>query len=509
MTFELKGSAIDLRLNKSQPAIEISADILALGNKLVRTCVELGGATQAWFSKVDEKQTVHWIAGWPDNSLPVQFSTRALRDVIQLGKEFTFYDHAELVSGGLFPVLKDDRAIGLLALLSDQTNYFCPSTIAWIQTLTETLSYTVLQVENQTKKIQAEYSVNRVLQSGLNFRETFRAIFELLSDLIDVDAAIVLKYNHASQQFDLLATHGIDPRVLAKIHLYIENGLTRRATREHRSIQVDNMFVSEPGENHVSLFSQEDFQAHSTVPLIGQRDLLGVMEIFWRESQYADTWKLEILQMVGEAVAFALEHKTIIEALRLRNEELTSKYTATIEGLSRALELRDLETDGHTRRVSVLTVRLTEHMQIPADQRAAIQQGALLHDIGKLGIPDAILLKPGSLTPREWKVMQQHPLYAYNILAPIISLRQALDIPLYHHERWNGSGYPYGLVGEQIPLSARLFAVVDVYDALTSDRPYRSAWSRSQALEYLREQAGQQFDPQVVTHFLELIDETQ
>lgn len=508
MPFELKGSTVDLQLNKSQPAIEISADILALGSKLVRTCVELGGATQAWFSKVDEKQTVHWIAGWPDNALPVQFSPRALRDVIQFGREFTFRDHTELLSGGIFPVQKDDQVIGLLALLSDQTNYFCPSTLAWIQALAETLSYSVLQVENQTKKIQAEYSVNRILQSGLNFREIFKAIFELLSDLVEADAAIVLKYNPASQQFDLLATHGIDARVLAKIHLYIENGLTRRVVGERPSIQLENMLLSESDENHVSLFSQEGFRAHITIPLLGQRDLLGVIEIFWRESQYADTWKLEILQMVGEAVTFAMEHTTVVEALKRRNDELTSTYTATIEGLSRALELRDLETDGHTRRVSALTVRLTEHMQIPMDQRASIQQGALLHDIGKLGIPDAVLLKPGSLTPREWKVMQQHPLYAYNILAPIISLRQALDIPLYHHERWNGSGYPYGLVGEQIPLSARLFAVVDVYDALTSDRPYRSAWSRSQALEYLREQAGQQFDPQVVAHFLELINET-
>jgi HD-GYP domain-containing protein (c-di-GMP phosphodiesterase class II) len=508
MPFEFKGPTVDLWLNKSQSAIEISADILALGNKLVRTCVEVGGATQAWFSRVDAKQAVHWITGWPDHMSPTQFSPQLLHDVIRFGREFTFHDHADLLSGGLFPILQGGQVIGLLALLSDQTNYFCPSTLAWIQTLTETLSYSVLQVENQTKKIQAEYSLNRILQSGLSFRETFRAIFELLSDLVDADAAIILKYNPASQQFDLLATHGVEPRILAKIHLYIENGLTRRVVREQRSLQIENMLVSESGENHVGLFSQEGFQAHITIPLIAQRDLLGVIEVFWRESQHADTWKLEILQMVGDAVTFALEHTTIVESLKRRNDELTSTYTATIEGLSRALELRDLETDGHTRRVSALTVRLAEHMQIPADQRASIQQGALLHDIGKLGIPDAILLKPGSLTPREWKVMQQHPLYAYNILAPIISLRQALDIPLYHHERWNGSGYPYGLANEQIPLSARLFAVVDVYDALTSDRPYRSAWTRTQALEYLQEQAGQQFDPGVVTHFLEMINET-
>jgi HD-GYP domain-containing protein (c-di-GMP phosphodiesterase class II) len=201
-----------------------------------------------------------------------------------------------------------------------------------------------------------------------------------------------------------------------------------------------------------------------------------------------------------------MEHTAIVEELKHRNEELTSTYTSTIEGLSRALELRDLETEGHTRRVSDLSLRLAEHMQIPPDQRVFIQQGALLHDIGKLGIPDAILLKPGSLTPQEWKVMQQHPLYAYNILASILTLRQALAIPLYHHERWDGSGYPYGLKGEQIPLSARLFAVVDVYDALTSNRPYRSAWSRSEAVDYLHEQSGKLFDQRVVTHFLDLIN---
>ena len=178
-----------------------------------------------------------------------------------------------------------------------------------------------------------------------------------------------------------------------------------------------------------------------------------------------------------------------------------------IEGLSRALELRDIETEGHTRRVSQLTMRLVKHVQIPADQWDSIRQGALLHDIGKLGIPDAILLKPGSLTPRERKVMQQHVQYGYNILVPIISSRHTLDITLYHHEHWDGKGYPYGLQAEQIPQVARLFAVVDVFDALTSDRPYRAAWSHSQALQYINVQAGRQFDPHVVELFLEIAGE--
>ena len=142
-------------------------------------------------------------------------------------------------------------------------------------------------------------------------------------------------------------------------------------------------------------------------------------------------------------------------------------------------------------------------MGIPKEQHTFLFQGALLHDIGKLGIPDAILFKPGSLTSKEWDIMKQHPQYAYSILAPTISLQQVLDIPLYHHERWNGTGYPFGIVGEKIPLFARLFAVVDVFDALTSDRPYRSAWSRSQAAAYIRENSGELFDPEIVVLFLD------
>jgi HD-GYP domain-containing protein (c-di-GMP phosphodiesterase class II) len=504
MEFKHKDPLVELQLNQKKSAVEISAEILALGNQLVRTCVEQGGAIQAWFSRVDGKQDVHWIASWPADSLPSHFSSQALKSVVTLGKKFIFHDHTELVSGGIFPVKKDGSVVCLLALVSDQTDYFSESTVAWIQALTETISYNIFQLEYQTKKVHVEFSINRILQSRLNFRDTFQAIFDVLSDIVEADAAIALKYNSISRQFSLLGTHGFGARTIAKVHMYIENGLQKRFVSESQSIQIENIPISDSGEGFNDLFSREGFQAYVTIPLINRRELLGVFEVFWREIQYADSWKLDILQTVGESIAFAMEHTTIVEELKRRNEELTSTYTSTIEGLSRALELRDLETEGHTRRVGELTIRLAEQMQIPPDQRASIQQGALLHDIGKLGIPDAILLKPGSLTPQEWKVMQQHPLYAYNILASILTLRQALVIPLYHHERWDGSGYPYGLKGEQIPLSARLFAVVDVYDALTSDRPYRSAWSRSEALDYLREQAGKLFDPQVVTHFLEL-----
>jgi putative nucleotidyltransferase with HDIG domain len=240
--------------------------------------------------------------------------------------------------------------------------------------------------------------------------------------------------------------------------------------------------------------------------LIGHNELTGVIEVFWRETQTTQTWSWDFLNHLAEQIAFAMQRAEIIKAIQQRNEELLVRNNATIEGFSRALEFRNIETAGHTRRVSQFAVLLAEHMGIPSEEWNAIRQGALLHDIGKLGIPDKILLKPESLTPDERMIMQKHVFYGYKILAPIISAEHTLDITRYHHEHWDGKGYPYGLKGEQIPLVARMFTIIDVFDALSSDRPYRSAWSHSQVVHYLKEQAGREFDPQIVNLFLEIAD---
>ena len=199
--------------------------------------------------------------------------------------------------------------------------------------------------------------------------------------------------------------------------------------------------------------------------------------------------------------------KLIQERAKLRdaNTQLLSAYEATIEGWSHALDLRDRETEGHSRRVTQLTVKLAQALGIDDNDIMHIRRGALLHDMGKIGIPDSILHKPDKLTDEEWKIMRQHPQLAYDMLYPIEYLRPALEIPLTHHEKWDGTGYPHGLKGEEIPIVARLFAVVDVWDALTSDRPYRPAWSLEQALAYIREQSGKHFDPQVVDLFFKVV----
>ncbi|MBL0345956.1 MAG: HD-GYP domain-containing protein [Anaerolineales bacterium] len=192
----------------------------------------------------------------------------------------------------------------------------------------------------------------------------------------------------------------------------------------------------------------------------------------------------------------------LFESQQRSNQELTLAYDATIEGWSRALDLRDKETEGHSKRVTERAVKLARTFGLSETELIQVRWGALLHDIGKMGVPDSILLKPDSLTEEEWMVMKKHPIFAYELLAPVRYLRLALDIPYCHHERWDGSGYPRSLAGEQIPLTARIFAVVDVQDALLSDRPYRTAWTVDKVRKHIRTLSGTHFDPQVVEAFL-------
>ena len=200
------------------------------------------------------------------------------------------------------------------------------------------------------------------------------------------------------------------------------------------------------------------------------------------------------------------ERKQAEEALHIAHNQLRDAYERTIEGWVRALDLRDRETEGHTQRVTEITIKVASRLGFSEEELSHMKRGALLHDMGKIAIPDEILQKPGPLNEAEWERMRQHPMYAYEMLSPIEYLRPALDIPFYHHERWDGSGYPHGLAGEKIPLAARLFAIVDVWDALRSDRPYRKQLPHDQVVAYLREKSNILFDPKLIDLFLKFVE---
>lgn len=487
--------------------VGVFRDVSIWGKRYLKILANHKGILQVWLAQVDEISAVRWVTNSPAIPMPVQFTSDVLQAVIQQGKEFTFIDHAELMSGGLFPLAKHGRVVGLIGLLSGQTDFFKPETMQWIHTLSDILLDDGSEDgSGGSQERQVEQSITYLIQSRVDIRDALHDVMEKLAVLLKADAITTLRYLPALQRFELLETLGLEKLSLAKLHLHLEIGLGRRSS-VNGPLWIDDLYRTPPDLQPLTRFGEEGYHSYLAMPLFAHNDLIGVLEVAWKQRLDSIPARMEFLERVAQQVAFAMVRTNILRDLRQSNSELMTRYNAMIEGLSRALELRDLETEGHTRRVSLLTMALVHHMQFPAEQWDSIRQGALLHDIGKIGVPDAILLKPGSLTAQERKIMQQHVQYGYNILAPIVNARYTLDITLYHHERWDGKGYPYGLAAEQIPLVARLFSIVDVFDALTSDRPYRTAWDRFQALEYITAESGTLFDPQIVKLFMEVISD--
>jgi HD-GYP domain-containing protein (c-di-GMP phosphodiesterase class II) len=282
--------------------------------------------------------------------------------------------------------------------------------------------------------------------------------------------------------------------------------LAGRVVLERKLVQFPDLLESTEG--HPAPYTAgEGFRSYFGVPLISKGQIKGVMEIFNRQATRPDLDWLGFLQTLAGQAAIAIDNVQLFRNLQRSNQELILAYDTTLAGWGRALELRDKETQGHTDRVVELTLELARRMGVGGEELTHIMRGTLLHDIGKMGIPDNILHKPGPLSKEEWKIMRQHPQYAYDLMNPIPFLRQALDIPYSHHERWDGSGYPRGLNGEDIPLAARIFAVVDIWDALLYARVYRDAWPEEKVIEYLKNTAGIELDPVIVGKFLELIEE--
>ncbi|MGB8252832.1 MAG: HD domain-containing phosphohydrolase [Anaerolineaceae bacterium] len=275
---------------------------------------------------------------------------------------------------------------------------------------------------------------------------------------------------------------------------------------ERRLISVPDLSQGQPVIRSQTLSTGDQFNAYQAIPLIAKGQIKGVFEVFHRKTFHPDVDWLEFLEALASQAAISIDNIELFESLQRSNQELRLSYDATIEGWSYALDLRDRETEGHTRRVAEMTILLARRIGIGEEELIHIRRGALLHDIGKMGIPDYILLKTNALTEEEWKIMHLHPLYAHEMLSSVNYLRKALEIPYCHHEYWNGDGYPRGLKGELIPLKARVFALADVYDALKSDRPYRKAWSEKKVMVYIQKMSGKQFDPTLVEEFFHLLD---
>jgi PAS domain S-box-containing protein len=362
------------------------------------------------------------------------------------------------------------------------------------------------QTQQRLERLRALHNVNIAISASLDLNVTLGVLLDHMVAQLRVDAAAVLLLDPQSLTLEYAAGRGFRTNGIEQTRIALDDPAAGKAVIERRSVSIPQL----PSEGRVIRSRQlngEHFMACYSIPLIAKGYVRGVLEVFSRGTWKASADWEDMLHILAAQATVAIDNTTLFESLQRSNKDLTLAYDATIEGWSRAMDLRDKETEGHSQRVTAITVRLAHALKIDEDSLIHMRRGALLHDIGKMGVPDAILLKPGPLSETEWAEMRQHPTYAYEMLRPITYLRPALDIPRYHHEKWDGSGYPHGLRGTDIPLAARIFAVADVWDALRSDRPYRAAWDEERVRSYIDSQAGSHFDPMVVRAFLQLDQE--
>ncbi len=362
------------------------------------------------------------------------------------------------------------------------------------------------RLQSQFNHMASLRRVDRAISSTFDKSVVLDIIVDEMVNELQVDAAAVLLLNPLSNHLEFAAHRGFftSANRLRKIQVPLQNSFAGKAFLEQRTFPIRDLRECDHKELILREFNGDNFRSYFAAPLISKGNVIGVLEVFNRHvTDPEDNWLIFFEALAAQA-SLALDNSMLFEDLKRSNAEIKRAYDATLEGWVQALDMRDEETEHHSQRVTEMTLELAQMMGITGEKLMHIKRGALLHDIGKIGVPDSILLKPGPLNDDEWKIMKQHPVLAYHFLSAIPYLEPALDIPYCHHERWDGSGYPRGLKGKEIPLAARIFSVIDVWDALASDRPYRKAWSEMKVIAYLREQSGILFDPDVVDEFINL-----
>ncbi len=511
-----------------------SLDLRALATDITRACVTFG-ATLAWLIQAEPDGTARFISHFPPDADYIrQISVRwdaspegqgSVGRSVRTGFPVVIGDvttdpgfspwRKTAVQHGIccvasFPMIARDKPFGALGAASSVPGFFTPRRVeffrAYANLAAAALENARLYEETQQglSRLQALRAIDVAITSSLDLGLTLNLLLDQLTAQLRVDAAGILLLSPHTQGLEFAASRGFRHEHAARSQLRIGEGYAGQAASERRTIRVRDL-RSVNDFRRQDIPNAEEFTGYMATPLIAEGQVKGVLEVFTRTPLDPNPSWMEFLETLAGQAAIAIDNASLFTDLQRANVDLTLAYETTLEGWSQALDLRDRETEGHTRRVAEMTVQLARAMAMPEETVVHVRRGSLLHDIGKMGIPDSILLKPGPLTNAEWAVMKKHPVHAYELLSPIAYLQPALDIPYCHHER-DGTGYPRGLKGDQIPLAARIFAVADVWDALRSDRPYRPAWSHDRALDYVREQRGTHFDPAVADVFLRMVE---
>lgn len=414
------------------------------------------------------------------------------------------------------PLIVGEKVIGVIDIQSAKKNAFSKDDERIVSVFAERAALALENAnlyqrqEEQLGFLEALHQIDLAITGSMDIHVTLEVVTKQVLAQLQVDAASILLLNPFTLILEPIANAGYQSAMLNHQNLRMGEGLGGAVAMQGTQLHK-NCLKNEDCDDCVrkETFLREKFESYYGIPLSAKGRILGVLELFMRQPFDPDPSWQHLATTIATQAAIAIDNAAMFEDLEKSNLELSLAYDTTLEGWARALELRDRETEGHARRVVDLTLQLARAIGISGMDLVHIRRGALLHDVGKMGVPDRILQKPGSLDDDEWEIMRKHPVYSYEWLRPISYLRPALDIPHYHHERWDGSGYPDGLSGENIPLAARIFAIIDVWDALLSDRPYRKAWPREKTIEHIKEQSGLHFDPLVVETFVKLISNNQ
>jgi PAS domain S-box-containing protein len=361
------------------------------------------------------------------------------------------------------------------------------------------------QTELRLRRLDALHSIDTAITASLDLRVTLGVILDQLIAQMRVDAADVLLVNPNTQILEYAMGRGFESAGVERTRVRVGQDFAGRAALERRTIRIPDLAEAGAITKFPEFVAAEKFVAYYALPLVAKGQVKGVLEIFHRARLEPDSEWLEFVAVLAGQAALAIDNTALFDGLQRSNAEIAMAYDATIESWARMLDLRDHRGRGHTQRVVETTLRIARALAIPDADQVHIRRGALLHHIGTMGIPDHILFKKDPLTLEEEEIIRKHPEHARELLDPITTLRPALDIPYAHHERWDGTGYPRGLKGDQIPLAARIFAVADCWEELLEGRANRPALSIRQAREYVQDAAGKAFDPKIVQTLLRVI----
>lgn len=365
------------------------------------------------------------------------------------------------------------------------------------------------QTQRRVQHLSALRAVDMAISSTMDLRVVLNVLLEQLRAQLRIDATTVLLYKPHTQTLEYAAGRGFHSDVIDQTRISLSDKVIGKSILNHRLVRIDDTSQLYADFIRARGLMNEMFRVYYAVPLVAKGQLVGVLELFHRNPFPSDQEWLDFLDMLAGQAAIAIDNATLFNDLQRSNMELHLAYDTTLESWAKTLNMHMGEEADHTNRIIRVCLRLASEIGISENDLISIRRGAMLHDIGMMAVPEAILLKSEQLTNEEVTLIHKHPDIAREILSPIPSLRQALTIPYHHHESWDGSGYPRGLKGTEIPITARVFSIVDVWDALSTDRPYRKAWSTSQIYEYIDQQGGILFDPEITNRFLALREEIQ